>query len=172
MKKILWTAGAYLVTVVAQLVCIVVFLLSRADPINKAITLSVLLLLSAAAFLAFDQVVKGEEKRGRVDERLACLIYLGQKQVSLLLSAGILNLVVAILDGFWNVPLVVSGAAVICFVLACVIALVQLLRMTRSREEEGPEEASEDVPPDAVESQLFQSAGDLNDGPGADAGEQ
>lgn len=168
MKKILWTAGAYLVSVLMQLVCLIVFLIAQVDPLKKSVILSVLLLLSVVILLILDGFLKQEERAGRVDERLGGMLYLGQKQVSLLLSAGVLNLIVCILQGFWNLSLVVTGIAAICFLLACVVALIQMIRMIRPDEEASDEEEAEEqapVPPqEGVQS-------DLNDGADTGAGE-
>lgn len=142
MKRILWAAGVYAAAVLAQLLCVIFFLFLQTDPLVKSVILAVLLLASGVPLGLSDRFLRMAQRENALDEGHLGVLYLAQRQVSRILAAGVLNLVLIIISGFFSIPVLLFALAALVLVLACAVGVIQIFRLLRSQEDgEMPPEA-------------------------------
>lgn len=137
MKKILWCGVAYVALAVVQLICVLIFLFAQTAPMGKAMVQAVLLLLSVAPLIWGDALLR--RYRERLNEEMLGMAYLVQNQVSLTLSAGVVNLLVSLVQAVWpGMPGLIPALAAIYLVAAWAAAAVRFylaLRPSAGRED-------------------------------------
>lgn len=137
MKKSLWIGGSFLAVVAAQLLCTLLFLFLQADPLVEGMVLAVLLLLSAVPLVLFTPFLKLLKKSGDLDEQTLVLAYTLRGQLSRVMAAAVLNLIVTILTAFQDFSILLPVASAVAFVAACVFSAVQVYRILRPVREDG-----------------------------------
>ena len=121
MKKILWCGVAYVALAVVQLICVIVCLFAQTAPMSKAMIQTVLLLLSVVPLMWGDVLL--QKYRQQLDEAMLGMVYLVQNQVSLTLSAAVVNLLVSLVQILWaRMPGWIPALAAIYLVAAWAVA--------------------------------------------------
>lgn len=141
MKKILWCGVAYVALAVVQLICVIVCLFAQTAPMSKAMIQTVLLLLSVVPLMWGDVLL--QKYRQQLDEAMLGMVYLVQNQVSLTLSAAVVNLLVSLAQILWaRMPGWIPALAAIYLVAAWAVAAVRFYLALRPAAKDVPAKKS------------------------------